>query len=165
MAISRRNQFCFVRPKHTALKGGSGRISEPSPVVVNFPGGGFDSWDVMRHTKIPSENGWYWMGNSEESCDWTLVFVDAETSEQPAVFVHLETESYELQDFERAMLTDAIFHGPLKSPGGDMSETTVIVDERAHQEAKRFGKAIVVEHTDYTHFDNTGTVTSVRLGY
>lgn len=133
----------------------------------------------MRHTKTPTDPGWYWVTHDTSSTDnWQLAYWDAE-SDNPRLFCFgtppvdvtvwepyqnhwVDVESNETWSGTWTGPTD--WFGPLQCPGGPFGSTIAEFDCETHAAAEADGKAMVMVHVDFNYTSRPfETVTVVKI--
>lgn len=139
----------------------------------------------MRHTKTPSDPGWYWVANQPDAEDgWQMVFWDSEADEprlysfspeiipvmglqgHRGVSVWREEEGGGWEDVEGGLWRGPeVWVGPLQQPGGPFGSTIAEFEEETYREARRRKHAMVMTHIDYTQCPGHagGTVTWIDV--
>jgi hypothetical protein len=143
---------------------------------------------AMRHTKTPSDTGWYWVSSAPDELDgWQMVYWDSE-NEKPRLYAFSpevlfisgledsrglsvwEQVGDHWEDSEGSVSCRAswcgpdVWVGPLSQPGGPFGGPIAEFDQETFQEAKKLGHVMVMRHIDYTVSDRRmGTVTQISV--
>lgn len=139
----------------------------------------------MRHTKTPSDRGWYWVANNPEMPDeWQMVYWDAEADEPrlysfcPEILAVIGMKGHRGvsvwkesgDNWEDTEIPGGwwkgpqVWVGPLSQPGGPFGSTIAEFDQETYEKAKAEGHVMVMRHLDYTMSDRRfGTVTEIAV--
>lgn len=143
----------------------------------------------MRHTKTPSDPGWYWIANSPDQPDgWEMAYWDAERDEprlyvfDPIPLAALGPEEWpsrgvsiwKQEDNGPHQWADCecdgtwrgpeVWIGPLSQPGGPFGSTIAEFEHELHEKAAKIKHALVMTHVEYTHCDDIGgCITTTKI--
>lgn len=136
---------------------------------------------MSKHTKTPSENGWYWVADNPEAEDgWMMAFLDVEQDVPTVVtfdpercmagFGRVATR----WDWDGRVWRDRgypagrwsgpeCWFGPLNQPGGPFGSHIVEACEEDHQRAEKESKVIGIQHFDFRYCRDEGHGSNITL--